>query len=116
MSQFSMYSAAPLASSKNELPVIPCSSGQTPQAIEALLTFVTDGMTPRTVFEKPLAINPFRLGIVAGVEIVLAETVDHHDHDPLVAADQRLGRSRPGCVLPPRGGRTDEQDAGGARV
>ena len=58
-----MYSACPLVSSKNELPVIPCSSGQVPMAMEALLTFVTDGMTPATVFVKPLAIRPFKTGI-----------------------------------------------------
>ena len=59
----SMYSASPLVSSKKELPVIPCSSGQTPQAMEALFTFVTDGMTPRTVLEKPFAMSPLRTGM-----------------------------------------------------
>ena len=58
-----MYSSSPLASSKNELPVMPCSSGQAPQAIDALLTLVTDGMTPRTVFAKPFAMSPLRTGI-----------------------------------------------------
>ena len=42
---------------------MPCSSGQAPQAIDALLTLVTDGITPRTVFEKPLAMRPFRAGM-----------------------------------------------------
>ena len=58
-----MYSASPFSSSKNELPVMPCSSGHTPQAIDALLTFVTAGMTPLTVVEKPLAISPSGTGI-----------------------------------------------------
>ena len=40
-----------------------CSSGQAPQAIDALLTLVTEGMTPRTVLENPLAMSPFKAGI-----------------------------------------------------
>ncbi len=95
-----MYSASPFASSKNELPVIPWSSGQTPQAIDALLTFVTAGITPWTVFANPLAIEPLQDGHLAGFQVVRAEPVDHRDHDPLVAADQRLARPRRAASCP----------------
>ena len=68
---------------------MPCSSGHVPQAIEALLTLVTAGITPRTFFAKPLAIRPLRTGIVLCLEVIGAEAVDHHDHDALILAEDR---------------------------
>src|ERR1700685_2776630 len=43
----SMYSSVPVAGSKYELPITPCSEGHAPQQIEALLQFVTLGITAR---------------------------------------------------------------------
>ena len=59
----SMYSSVPLAGSKYELPITPCSEGQTPQQIEALLVFVTLGMTARARAWIPRAAQAFNVGI-----------------------------------------------------
>src|SRR5689334_8788889 len=48
-----MYSSRPDRSSKYELPVMPCSSGHTPQQIEALLVLVTDGIVDRQRRNSP---------------------------------------------------------------
>ena len=44
----SMYSSRRARASQYELPVMPCTAGHVPQQMEALLAFVTDGITPRT--------------------------------------------------------------------
>jgi hypothetical protein len=59
----SMYSSVPVAWSKYELPITPCSEGQAPQQIEALLQFVTDGITPRARTCTPAAAQAFSVGI-----------------------------------------------------
>ena len=56
----SMYFSEPLAGSKYELPITPCSAGQTPQQIEALFVFVTLGMTARARVWIPRAAQLFR--------------------------------------------------------
>src|ERR1700729_2034380 len=59
----SMYSSVPLAGSKYELPITPCSAGQTPQQIEALLQFVTLGITARARAWMPPPAQLFNVGI-----------------------------------------------------
>ena len=59
----SMYSSVPVAGSKYELPMTPCSEGHAPQQIEALLQFVTAGMTPWTRANTPPAAQAFSVGI-----------------------------------------------------
>src|ERR1700722_19361365 len=59
----SMYSSVPVAASKYELPITPCAEGQSPQQIEALLQFVTLGITPRARACTPLAAHAFSVGI-----------------------------------------------------
>src|SRR5262249_61712723 len=44
-SALSIYSSAPVFSSRKELPMMPCVAGQVPQQIEVLLALVTLGMT-----------------------------------------------------------------------
>src|SRR5579859_6629900 len=39
-----MYSSRPVRSSRYEFPVMPCSLGHTPQQMDVVLVFVTDGM------------------------------------------------------------------------
>src|SRR6201998_2428048 len=52
-SAVSMYSSRPVFVSKYELPVIPCSLGNTPQQMDELFAFVTAGTIPFTCLYSP---------------------------------------------------------------
>src|ERR1700678_3632969 len=59
----SMYCSTPAAPSKYEFPTTPCSEGQTTQQIEALLQFVTVGITALAREKTPSAAHRFSVGI-----------------------------------------------------
>ena len=79
----SMYSSVPVAGSKYELPITPCSEGQTPQQIEALLVFVTLGMTARARAWIPRAAQALQRRHRAAVVVFEAEAVAHDDDGAL---------------------------------
>src|SRR5262245_33794237 len=62
-SALSMYSSAPVFSSRKELPMMPCVAGQVPQQIEVLLALVTLGMIALASAKTPPAAQRFRVGI-----------------------------------------------------